>query len=223
MSVIYTEDDYRMISELQHFAFCRRQWALIHIEQLWEDNLRTVEGEILHEKAHDPLYTEKRRGVLTIRALAVHSSELGISGQCDIVEFYEDPKGITLSGRTGRWRPVPVEYKRGRSKEIDADRLQLCAQAICLEEMLCCDIPVGFLYYGETRKREEVFLADDLRQRVKEMLKEMHQYVKRQYTPKVKPTKACNACSLRNVCLPKLYRTESVKTYLRKHLTEDMP
>lgn len=221
MSGLYTEEEYLMISGLQHFAFCRRQWALIHIEQLWNENLRTVEGEILHEKAHDPLFTEKRKGVLTVRSLAVHSAELGITGKCDVVEFYEDLEGIDLHGRTGLWRPVPVEYKRGHSKETDADRLQLCAQAMCLEEMLCCEIPFGYLYYGETRIREEVPLLQELRQKVLDMLKEMHQYNKRQYTPKVKPTKACNACSLRDLCLPKLYRKESVQSYLKAHLSED--
>ena len=129
----YQEADYLQLSGLQHFSFCRRQWALIHVEQQWQDNLRTVEGDILHERAHDETIRERSRNKITFRGLRISSSELGISGSCDVVEFLRSDRGTRLAGEDGIWQPYPVEYKRGSSKLIDADRLQLCAQAMCLE------------------------------------------------------------------------------------------
>lgn len=212
-----------MLSGLQHFSFCRRQWALIYLEQLWNDNLRTVEGNLLHEKAHNAGAAEKRGDLLILRDLRIFSATLGISGACDVVEFRADPAGVTLAGRAGLWQPYPVEYKRGHSKETDADRLQLCGQGMCLEEMLCCEIPAGALFYGETRRREEVSFTPELRQTVRSMLEEMHGYAKRGYTPKVKPSKSCNACSLKELCLPALMRKTSVRSYLDSRLKEDAP
>ena len=149
----YNQEEYLQLSGLQHFAFCRRQWALIHIEQQWQDNLRTVEGDLMHRRAHDEAIREKRGTILILRGLSVSSPTLGISGKCDVVEFHQDPAGISLHQEEGLWLPYPVEYKRGSPKEHQADELQLCAQAICLEEMLCCKIPEGALFYGETRRR----------------------------------------------------------------------
>lgn len=147
----YQECDFLQISGIQHFMFCRRQWALIHIEGLWAENLRTVNGEIFHERAHDPSLSEKRGDMITVRALRVFSSELGISGECDVVEFRrDDENGAKLRGRDGRWIPTPIEYKSGSSKAGEADRLQLCAQAMCLEEMLGVEIELGYMFYGET-------------------------------------------------------------------------
>ena len=137
------EEDWLQLSGLQHFAFCRRQWALIHIEDQWAENFRTVDGSLMHENAHDQGFRESRGDVLIVRGLAVHSAQLGISGQCDVVEFHQDPDGISLQGREGTWRPYPIEYKRGKPKDGPADALQLCAQAMCLEEMLCCAIQEG--------------------------------------------------------------------------------
>lgn len=219
---IYSEEDYLQISGLQHFAFCRRQWALIHIEQQWAENLRTVEGEILHEKAHDTSFTEKRKDLLTCRGLSVHSEILGVSGACDVVEFHRDEKGTALHGRDGLWLAVPVEYKRGSSKTNDADRLQLCCQAMCLEEMLCCEIEKGFVFYGETRRREEVLFTEELREQVRAMLAEMHKFYKRRFTPKVKPAKSCNACSMKELCLPKLCGKMDSSQYIESHLQEDI-
>lgn len=217
----YDEEDFLMLSGLQHFSFCRRQWALIHIEQQWSENLRTVEGGILHERAHDSRFIEKRGDVLVTRALPVHSAELGVSGVCDIVEFQRLPCGIPLQSREGLWLPVPVEYKRGEPKQNDADRLQLCCQAMCLEEMLACEVPDGFLYYGETHRREKVEFTQALREQVREMLAEMHAYYSRSFTPKVKPSKSCNACSLKELCLPKLCGKLSARTYIKARLQED--
>lgn len=214
----YKEEEYLQISGLQHFCFCRRQWALIHIEQLWTENLRTVEGKILHEKAHDGSTKECRGRRLITRDMRVFSAALGISGNCDVVEFHFSAEGIPLAGREGLWQPYPVEYKHGAPRQDHANELQLCAQAMCLEEMLCCEIPEGALYFGETRHREKVFLTQELRQEVRDSLTEMHQMYTRQYTPKVKPTKACNACSLKELCVPRLMKKRSVSTYLKEHL-----
>lgn len=134
----FEEEDYLQLSGLQHFAFCRRQWALIHIEAQWAENLRTVDGHLMHENVHNQEFRESRGDRLIVRGLAIHSARLGISGQCDMVEFRQDPAGVPLRGREGLWLPYPVEFKRGKPKEDDADELQLCAQAMCLEEMLCC-------------------------------------------------------------------------------------
>lgn len=218
-----SEDDFLQLSGIQHFAFCRRQWALIHLEQQWAENLRTAEGDLLHERAHDESFSEKRGNTLTVRGLRVQSSALGVSGSCDIVEFQADQAGVPLAGYEGRWRPYPVEYKRGHSKSTDADRLQLCGQAMCLEEMLCCAVPEGALFYGETRRRECVKLTEELREEVRAMLTEMHAYQKRGCTPKVKTGAFCNACSLKAVCLPKLCKNRSAGAYLKDALEEDLP
>lgn len=212
-----------MLSELQHFAYCRRQWALIHIEQQWQDNARTVDGNLMHQRAHDEKQIEKRGDTLIMRGLRVRSERMNAVGICDVVEFHQRENGITLPTYMGTWQPYPVEYKRGSPKEYEADELQLCAQAMCLEEMLLCNIPEGSLYYGETRRRKIVQLTLDLRSRVESMLDEMQQYLQRGYTPKVKPNKGCKACSLKDLCLPQLQRTISVANYLRQAMKEDEP
>lgn len=216
----YKEEDFLQISGLQHFCFCRRQWALIHIEQLWAENLRTVEGNILHEKAHDSAQRECRGGVIITRDMRVFSSTLGISGHCDVVEFRSSSGGVSLNGQKGLYQPFPVEYKHGVPREDHANELQLCAQAMCLEEMLCCDIPEGALYFGQTHHRVNVVFTEELRKEVQDDLTEMHQLYKKQHTPKVRPTKSCNACSLKELCVPKLMRKKSVDSYLQEHLEE---
>ncbi len=206
------------MSGIQHFAFCRRQWALIHIEQQWEENLRTIDGKIMHERAHDGRSNEKRGGIIITRSMPVVSAILGVRGVCDIVEFHEDPSGIKLHGRRGRYKPIPVEYKKGRPKTHDADALQLCAQAICLEEMLVCEIEKGYLYYGETKHREEVAFTLALRNSLDLMLEEMHELFRRRYTPKIKTGSFCRACSLQNVCLPKLCSSKTASSYIESML-----
>lgn len=208
------------LSGLQHFAYCPRQWALIHIEQQWEENERTADGRILHSNAHDGLSHELRGNVLILRGLRIFSEKLEISGVCDVVEFRRDPAGVTLSGYEGAWRPYPVEYKRGSPKENDADRLQLCAQAICLEEMLQCAIPEGSLYYGETRRREMVALDTSLREKVLNMLAQMRKYMQAGYTPKARRSKGCQACSLRDICLPALGKLSDVSSYIQNRLED---
>lgn len=216
----YNEADYLQLSGIQHFRFCRRQWALIHIENQWAENSRTVGGEIMHERAHDSELRERRGDLIITRNMPVASPTLGVSGACDVVEFRRSDHGCTIAGESGSFQPYPVEYKHGAPRADTANELQLCGQAMCLEEMLCCDIPCGALYFGETRRRVEVNFTPELRQEVQDCLREMQALFQRGYTPRVKPTKACNACSLKELCLPKLMRTGSVKTYLRKSLEE---
>ncbi len=216
----YEEEDFLAISGLQHFRFCRRQWALIHIEELWAENLLTAEGEILHRRAHDAAQREKRGDLLITRDMRVFSSRLGITGACDVVEFRRSENGIALPGREGQYRPYPVEYKRGSPRNDDVNHLQLCAQALCLEEMLCCDIEEGALYYGEIRHREKVLFTETLRREVISALEEMHLLYQKRHTPKVRPDKSCSACSLKDLCLPKLMQKREVSAYLREHLEE---
>lgn len=216
----YAEDEYLMISGIQHFKFCRRQWALIHVEQQWAENVHTVTGELMHKKAHDPYLTEKRKDTIIVRALPVFSRELGISGECDVVEFHKCEDGIQLQGHRGLYSVFPVEYKKGKPKLTEEDKLQVVAQALCLEEMFSTRVAQGAIFYGETRRREQIEITEELREEVIHILAEMHQYYARKYTPKVKPSKACNACSLKDICLPKLNKTVSVKTYIEQRLEE---
>lgn len=218
---MYAEDDYLMLSGLQHFAYCRRQWALIHIEQQWMENERTVDGFLFHSAAHNKELFEKRGDLIIARGLPVKSSALGLSGQCDVVEFRRSEEGITLSRFEGLWIPYPIEYKKGAPKEHRADILQLCAQAICLEEMLLCEVPEGSLFYGENRRRLPVHFTQELRDEVVNMTKEMHDLWQKGYTPSVKPQKGCNACSLKEICLPKLKKLKSVNSYIEQNLRGD--
>ena len=216
------DDDYLLISGIQHFTFCRRQWALIHIETQWSENQYTVSGELMHTRAHNKSLTEKRGDTITVRDMPVLSRSMRVNGQCDVVEFHRDDNGVALLGREGLWMPYPVEYKRGKPKTHDADRLQLCAQAICLEEMLLCqEIPNAYLYYGETKRRENVVLDAELRETVRKMFAEMHDYFSRRYTPRVKRMKSCGSCSMKDICLPKLSLEGKVSGYINGALEED--
>lgn len=216
-----SEDDYLMLSGIQHFAFCRRQWALIHIEQQWEENGRTMEGKLLHRVAHDETRMEKRGDTLILRGMRILSRRLEVTGVCDVVEFHRSSSGIALNNWEGLWTPYPVEYKRGSPKENPADILQLCGQAMCLEEMLCCEIMEGSLYYGETRRRLEVRFTQELRNQVEHMLNEMKDLFRKGWTPKSKVSGSCNSCSLKEVCLPKLSKTVKVSRYLDRFLMEE--
>lgn len=218
--MIYNEENYLMLSGIQHYAFCPRQWALIHIENQWNENYLTTDGRIMHNKAHSGESTEKRGDLIIFRALKVRSAKLGISGECDIVEFRKSDSGISLSGYEDLWLPYPVEYKRGKSKLDDWDRLQLCAQAVCLEEMLCTKIKDGALFYGEPRRREKVNFTEELRTNLAEVVVAMHGLYKRQHTPKAVKKKACQSCSIKDLCLLRLKEIEklSVMKYLEAHI-----
>lgn len=212
------EDDYLMISGIQHFDFCKRQWALIHIEQQWKENVLTAEGRIEHEVCHDESRIEKRNDRIIMRGLRVVSHKLRLTGICDVVEFHYSDDGIELNRYAGKWLPFPIEYKHGHSKSIDADRLQLCAQAMALEEMYVCNINMGFLFYKETNRREEVPFTVELREKTELIAKEMYSYYQKGYTPKIKEKKSCAKCSMKDLCLPELNEKGTVADYIIKHM-----
>lgn len=222
----YKEEDFLQLSGIQHFCFCRRQWALIHIEQQWAENFWTTDGKIMHGHAHDAGFRESRGDCIITRGMKIQSQELGISGECDVIEFWKDAGGITLKEKEGLWKPYPIEYKRGKQgSHTHADELQLCAQAMCLEEMLCCEIKEGALYYGEVRRRQQVEFTEEMRCEVKACVKEMHDLYQKGYTPRVnqtklKQSKVCRSCSLMDVCIPGLRKKQSVTEYIRAHLGE---
>jgi CRISPR-associated exonuclease Cas4 len=217
------DDAWLLLSGIQHFAYCPRQWALIHVEQQWAENAFTASGRIMHDKVHQDMGHELRGDVLTVRGLRVASHRLKISGVCDVVEFHQREDGVELKSFRGLWLPFPVEYKHGAPKPHDADRLQLCAQAVCLEEMLLCTIREGALFYGKTRRRETVVFDEFLRHALDTAVERMHDLLKRGHTPKAKKHKGCDACSLQSVCLPALTVQEKSEQYVRRHLREDAP
>ena len=210
----YQEDEFLQLSGIQHFRFCRRQWALIHIENQWASNYLTVDGDIMHERAHDNELRESRKEIIITRGVSVFSHTLGVSGKCDILEYRLSNEGIPIKGKDGLWQPYPIEYKRGKPRSDNADELQLCGQAMCLEEMLCCDIPEGALFYGSIHRRIPVIFTDELRSEVQSTLLEMHELYVRGHTPMVKPKKFCFSCSLNELCLPKLSKKKLVSDYL---------
>lgn len=217
MNAAFSEDEYVMLSGIQHYAFCKRQWGLIHLEQQWAENLRTVEGHLVHERAHESS-VEHRGDVITSRAMMVSSRELGVSGECDIVEFHkeatESDDAVFIPAYGGIYSVVPVEYKRGSPKINEVDALQLCAQAMCLEEMMSCHIGAGYIYYAEPRRRQYIEFTDGLRDEVRRILGEMHDFYRRGVTPRGKRTKSCNACSLSDLCLPSLEKKRGVGSYI---------
>ncbi|MGI8961771.1 MAG: CRISPR-associated protein Cas4 [Bryobacteraceae bacterium] len=223
---MYSEDDLLPLSGLQHMAFCERRWALVQIENIWRDNRFTAEGSVLHDKAHSG-EIESRPGVLIRRTMPLHSFHLGLSGQADIIEFQplkaEEP-GVSLEGRRGFWRPYPIEYKRSRDKAGSiAYRVQLCAQALCLEEMLSAAVPEGAVYDGKTKRRQQVVFDSSLRTLVATLALRMHALFKAGSTPCPVLTKACQSCSLHDRCLPEtLGITTTVQSYYRRFLQEDL-
>lgn len=193
------------------------------MERQWAENARTAEGHVFHETAHHGPESEARGDLLILRGLRVASPTLRLGGICDVVEFHRSPSGVSLAGREGLWLPYPVEYKKGSDQTKESDEVQLCGQALCLEEMLCCQIPEGSLFYGETRRRTRVAFDGTLRQRTLDLLHELLGYMDRGYTPGAKLHKGCNACSLRDICLPKLSRAPSVADYIHDRAGEDEP
>lgn len=216
----YGEEEYLPLSGIQHFAFCKRQWSLATIDGIWEENVLTTLGALLHERAHDGSIREHRGDVIIVRGLWVVSHELGLNGICDVVEFHRDPCGLPLSGEEGRWSIVPVEYKKGSRKRTDADRLQVCAQAMCLEEMTGADIPIGYLFYGASKSREHVAFDEALRGRVRSLCVEMHEAYARRRSYRPKKSAACRSCSLADVCIPERIGHASVSEYLQRRLKD---
>jgi len=213
-ATVFAEDDLLPLSALQHLLFCERQCALIHVEGLWMENRLTVEGRHLHERA-DGAGPETRGTVRTVRALPIRSLRLGIVGRADVVEFHMESGGPP--------RPFPVEYKRGRPKHNDADRIQLCAQALCLEEMLGVTVPAGALFYGTTRRRLEVRFDEALRAVVEAGAARLHAIVASGITPRAVREPKCDSCSLLDVCLPDaLGPRRSAGGYVDRMLTESI-
>ena len=195
MSKHFAEDDLLMLSALQHLLFCPRQCAFIHLEQVWVENRLTVEGRILHERVHTAA-KESRRKIRVEFDMPIRSLILGLIGRADVVEFHlQDDKN---------WLPFPVEYKRGRPKKDDSDRVQLCAQAMCLEDMLETEVPTGALYYGKKKRRQEVEFDCELRLTTKETAKRLHELVESRVTPPPEYSRRCESCSFIEVCLPKI-------------------
>ena len=204
------------ISGLQHLAFCERRWALVQIESIWSDNRFTAEGNALHERAHSG-ELESRPGCLIRRTLLLHSLRLGLTGQADIVEFQPSTTGIRLAGHQGLWTAFPIEYKRSREKAGSrAYYVQLCAQALCLEEMLGASVPNGAVYDGTARRRQAVTFTPELRARTEALAARMHLLFGRRVTPAPVFTKACKSCSLIEDCHPDpLSRVGRVMEYLK--------
>ena len=216
-----SEDEYLLISGIKHFKFCRRRWALVHIEQQWEENALTVSGHLMHETVHDAGFTEARGRLLLSRGMPVRSEVLHIQGICDMVELIRDEEqGVTIFGREGKYRVYPVEYKKGKPDKNDADIWHLCAQVLCLEEMFVTDIPEGAIYYGELRRRVVYQLDEEIRRGVKETIAEMNDLIRRGYTPRVRPQKACRNCSLFDLCQPNIGKHGSVNEYVERMLQE---
>jgi len=219
---MFTEDDLLPISSLQHLIFCERQCGLIHIEQAWVENRLTVEGRHLHDRV-DEYEVEVRGELRVVRSLRIRSLELGLIGKADLIEFHqlvgEDKNGIVLKDASGFWCPLPVEYKRGRPKPDICDEVQLCAQAMCLEEMLGAQVVEGQIFYGKPRRRHDVKFSADLRTATQQAAARLHELIRLGKTPSATYEKKCESCSLKQICLPK---TADGKHSARKYLSESM-
>lgn len=204
MNTEYTED-YMMLSGIQHFRFCERQWALIHIEGLWNENRLTFEGRLIHERADDPFLVETIGERFVSRSVPLVSHRLKLCGVADVVEFFRSSSGgASVAGREGLWRPYPIEYKHGQPKNDDCDIVQLCAQAMCLEEMLDVEVAEGAMYYHKIRRRMKVEFDSAVRAATIETAEMMRVAFDRGATPKARYGKKCEGCSLIDICLPKM-------------------
>ena len=223
-----TECEPLLLSGIQHYAFCPRQWALIHIEQSWEENVRTIEGHYLHARTDDPFLDESRNDIRTVRAMPLLSTKLGLRGVADVVEFLkQDVKNssscVSLPGKKGDWLPIPIEYKRGHAKADERDSVQLCAQAIALEEMLDICLEYGYIFYAETRHREQIIFTSSLREHVYALATSMHEAMRTGRTPSAEKGMKCRNCSMLDICLPALTkRPKSVNEYLMGMLHEEV-
>ena len=209
---IYSEDDLLPISALQHLQFCDRQCALIHIEQIWIENLFTAQGRVLHERAHSEV-SESRKDVRVEFGMPLRSLRLGLIGKADIIEFHRQPDG--------QRQPVPVEYKRGKNKIENCDKVQLCAQALCLEETLNVNISGGAIFYGKERRRTDVEFNAALRKETEDAVGRLHALIRGGITPKAVYKPACDSCSLMSYCLPQtMERPQSVDRYLKETIKD---
>ncbi|MBV8847185.1 MAG: CRISPR-associated protein Cas4 [Bryobacterales bacterium] len=218
---MYPEDELLPISGLQHLRFCERRWSLVHLEQQWEENRFTSEGGVLHERVHDG-GIEARPGIVVARGLYLWSRRLGLGGIADVVEYHRDDSGVALAGRPGTWRPYPVEYKRGQRKWEPSHMVQLCAQAMCLEEMLSVEISAGAVFHGVTRRRTEVRFDTALRGETEALARRMHELNRARVTPPAAYSKKCESCSLYDRCLPRAV-SKDVERYWARALREMDP
>ena len=221
---MYDDDHMLMLSGIQHYMYCPRQWALIHIEQQWSDNRLTAEGHLLHKNVDDPAYRQKNGDTITLRSVHIASHTLGLYGVTDAVELLPSDSqvdAITHPRYTGFWKPYPVEYKRGHRKPDECDEVQLAAQVICLEEMYGIHIPEAALFYHDTRHREVVQIDKQLRQLTYELSEAMHRTFESGFTPKAEEKRGCRSCSLIDICAPELTKKTSVAYYLKKTLDEE--
>ncbi len=210
----YTEEDLLPLSGIQHFAFCPRQWALIHVENQWVENLGTAEGRLVHQRVDDPYYSESRGQLKVERAIPLVSRKLGLYGVADLMEIIEENNGNKKSYAL-------VEYKRGKPKVDDRDQVQLCAQAICIEEMQNIKLEYGFFYYDMVKHRQKVNFTLQLRVRVQELAEAMHYFFSNGITPVVKKSSKCKHCSLLDICLPKLEKLNGkANNYLANYFNE---
>jgi CRISPR-associated exonuclease Cas4 len=203
---MFDEEDLLPISALQHFVFCPRRCALVHIQQVWMENQFTVEGDILHERV-DELGRESRVTLIVSHGVAIRSLHFGITGKVDVVEFRssgEAQAACELAGKNGRWIPYPVEYKRGSARRGFGDDIQICAQALCLEEMLKCPVPAGAIYYASTRKRREIAFGAPLREQTAAAILALRSLMAKGVTPPAVYGKKCDTCSLFDLCQPKI-------------------
>lgn len=223
----YSDENLLMLSGIQHIAFCERQYALAYIEMQWAENVSTIEGHHLHEHCDDPFAGESRGDLLILRAVPLISRRLGLTGRADVVELYRtetepSDRTIVVESKPGRWLVIPVEYKRGKPKADECDEVQLCAQAYALEEANNIVITKGYLYYGETRHRDEVVFTDQLRKRTEELASRMHELFDAGITPRPQHAPHCKSCSLYDICIPGINKsTQSVKRYIERSL--DLP
>lgn len=230
----FADDDPLPLSALQHLMFCERQAALIHVERLWRDNPLTLEGAHLHHRVDEAGERRERRGDLVIlRGVPLRSRRLGLVGRADVVELHRvgpsPPSsvaglsaGAVVPGLEGRWRPFPVEYKRGKPKSGRCDEVQLCAQAICLEEALDANAPEGALFYGRDKRRHGVVLDEKLRQITRDAVARLHEMVRNQETPRARKQKKCRGCSLLEICMPEAMTKRSASGYLRRLLATEL-
>ena len=219
----YSEDDLIPVSALADFTFCERRAALHFIERVWEDNVCTAEGTILHGRVDDESASETRGNLRIARSVWLRSLVLGLVGKADVVEFHKtELDGVKLEGASGLWLPFPVEYKRGYLRPERSFEIQLCAQALCLEEMLGGNIPSGAIFYGKTRRRMDVVFDKALRTEIEETAKKVHELIESGITPKAEYSKKCKSCSLLELCMPKTCgKIKSVSKYLLSAMEEE--
>ncbi len=222
----YSEDDMLMLSGIQHYAFCPRQWALIHIDQQWNENKLTAEGQIMHQHVDDPFYRQKVGDYICLRSVNLASKELGLYGISDVIELHPAENclnAISHPKYPGYWIPYPIEYKHGKPKNNEIDQVQLAAQAICLEELYGIHIMEGAIFYGETRHRLNVLFSDDLRATVRSYAEGMHKLFSEGKIPSASLQPYCKNCSLKDICMPATTSPKSVTTYLNNNLYAETP